>query len=67
MLKLPSGRLLRMYKNCIQQSPGFIADNLRWMMSEAQKMGYDFGSPGRVGGIAVDEMSIQVKFCYILL
>ena len=49
-----------MYKNCIKQSPGFIGDNLEWMMQEAQKLGYDFGSCDRVGGIAVDEMSIQV-------
>ena len=62
MLKLPSGRLLRLYKNCIKQSPGFIADNLEWMMVEAEKIGYQYGSSDHVGGIAVDEMSIQVYF-----
>ena len=61
MLKLPSGPLLRMYKNCVKQTPGFLADNLCRMMSEAEKKGYQFGSPQWSGGIAVDEMSTHVQ------
>ena len=66
MLQLPSGRLLRMYKNCVKQCPGFLVENLNWMMAEADKLGHDFGSPGRVGGICVDEMSIQASPCTTL-
>ena len=44
----------------MKQSPGFLSDNLQWMMAEADKLGFGFGSPERCGGIAVDEMSIQV-------
>ena len=56
-----------MYKNCIKQTPGFIRDNLLWMMAEADRLGHHFGSPERVGGIAVGEMSIQVQSLYITL
>ena len=57
---LPTERLLRLYKNCVRQSTGLITDNLRWLMAEADKLGFEFDSPERVGGLSIDEVSIQV-------
>ena len=59
---LPTARLLRMYKNCVKQGTGLVSDNLQWLMSEADKLGYQFGSPERLGGLSIDEVSIQVLF-----
>ena len=57
---LPTERLIRLYKNCVRQSTGLITDNLLWLMAEADKMGFEFDSPERVGGLSIDEVSIQV-------
>lgn len=58
-LKLPSGRLLRYYKNTVNSAQGLQKDRLLWMSQEAEK---DNITPfGRQGAIVFDEMSIQVS------
>lgn len=57
MLKLPSGRLLKMYKNSCSQNPGFNESVGKWMSEEALKR--KIGSEEREGGIILDEMAIQ--------
>ena len=58
MLRLPSGRLLRYYKNSVSQQPGLNDDVLKWMDSEAKKK--NVPDLGRCGGIILDEMANQV-------
>ncbi len=58
ILKLPSGRLLSMYKNSVTQKPGLNDDVLKWMQHEADKLRLE--SFGREGGLILDEMAIQV-------
>ena len=54
---LPSVRVLRLYKNVVQQSPGFNQEALAWMDKAAQeKKVPEFG---RHGGLIFDEMAIQ--------
>ena len=60
MLKLPSGRLLSMYKNSVSQKSGLNDEVLQWMLHEADKLNLD--SFGREGGLILDEMAIQVMF-----
>ena len=59
MLRLPSGRLLQLYKNSVPQTPGFNKEVLQWMKLEAEKLKLD--DFGKSGGIILDEMAIQVK------
>ncbi|XP_070577147.1 uncharacterized protein [Ptychodera flava] len=56
-LTLPSGRLLRYYKQSVKQQPGFNSDIMHWMHQEATKYGKDDGC--WTGGIIFDEMAIQ--------
>lgn len=56
-LILPSGRLLRYYKNSVSQQPGFVNENLQWMLKEADRKGIP--ASGRRGGLQLDEMQIQ--------
>ena len=68
MFKLPSGRLLSLYKNSVKQSAGLNDDVLDWLVKEADKL--DLDEYGREGGLILDEMSIQVSCltkCYMLL
>ena len=58
MLVLPSGRLLRMYKNSCTHNPGLNESVGQWMAQEAIKR--KIGPEGREGGIILDEMAIQV-------
>ena len=60
MLKLPSGRLLQYHKNITSQEPGCNEDVLQWMVHEAEKK--NIGPAGKIGGIILDEMAIQVLF-----
>ena len=61
MLKLLRGCLPHLYKSCGKQSPGFLSDNLQWMMAEADRLRFGFGCPEWwCGGIATHEMSIQI-------
>ena len=55
---LPTERLLRHHKNCVRQSTGLITNNLCWLM--ADKLGFEFHPPEPVGGLSIDEVSIQV-------
>ncbi|XP_020911962.1 uncharacterized protein LOC110249721, partial [Exaiptasia diaphana] len=57
MFKLPSGRLLSLYKNSVRQSAGLNDDVLDWLLKEADKSNLD--EFGREGGLILDEMSIQ--------
>lgn len=59
MFKLPSGRLLSLYKNSVQQNAGLNDQVLDWLVKEADKAQLD--EYGREGGIILDEMSIQVR------
>lgn len=57
MLVLPSQRLLRLYKNSVQQKPGINNSQLQWMEKEAANAKLsDFG---KRGGLLLDEMTIQ--------
>ena len=56
MLVLPSGRLLRMYKNSCTQNPGLNESVGQWMAQEAIKR--KIGPEGREGGI----MKWQYKY-----
>ena len=59
VLELPSGRLLRYHKNCLPSTPGPSREVLEFMMKEADRL--KIGPEGHVGGLAFDEMSIQVS------
>ena len=54
LLVLPSGNTLQLYKNIVDQKPGFHDEMFKWMRSEA-----DTRKCERRGGIIFDEMSIQ--------
>jgi hypothetical protein len=54
---MPSPRLLSMYKNSVQQTPGLNNDLLQWMWTSAQAI--SLPSEGRSGGLVLDECSIQ--------
>jgi hypothetical protein len=54
---LPCPNTLRKYKNCLQQKPGFNENLLTWMKQEADRI--NLKPYQRVGGIVLDEMSIQ--------
>ena len=54
LLLLPSESLLKKYKNCFEQCPGFTDETVSWMNSEAEKENCD-----KCGGIILDEMSVQ--------
>ena len=56
-LVLPSARLLQMYQNTCDQSPGFHNDVFQWMKEEASRR--NINEAGLEGGILFDEMSIQ--------
>jgi hypothetical protein len=58
VLKLPSPRQLTRYKNFVNQSPGLCAENLHWMLLEADRRG--ISKRGRSGFIVFDEIQIQV-------
>ncbi|XP_014673389.1 PREDICTED: uncharacterized protein LOC106813695 isoform X2 [Priapulus caudatus] len=57
LVTLPSGRLLRYYKNSVHQKAGLNKDMLRWMHEEAKSK--QVPPHGMTGGIVFDEMSIQ--------
>lgn len=57
MLVLPSAKLLILYKNCVRQKVGFHDDIFEWMYNEATRL--KVPNEGFVGGIVLDEMSIQ--------
>lgn len=57
MLLLPSGRLLKYYKNSVHQTTGFVRENLLWMQKEADRQ--NISTSGRHGGLLLDEMQIQ--------
>ena len=65
VLVLPSGRLLKMYKNSCTQNPGLNESVGQWMEQEASKK--KIGAEGREGGIILDEMAIQVPVTAELL
>ena len=50
MLVLPSGRLLKMYKNSCMQNPGLNESVVQWMEQEASKK--KIGAEGRGGGVS---------------
>ncbi|KAK3742400.1 hypothetical protein QZH41_012692, partial [Actinostola sp. cb2023] len=57
MIRLPSGRLLSLYKNSVSQKAGINDEVLDWLVKEADKNELD--AYGREGGLILDEMSIQ--------
>lgn len=57
MLVLPSERLLRFYKNCLDQTPGSSMDMFMWMRKEADRQ--QVSKAGRHGGLIIDEMAVQ--------
>lgn len=63
MLRLPSGRLLQYYKNSCRQSHGLNPDSIEWMRIEADRL--NLSGNAMVGGIVLDEMSIQVHSSYL--
>ena len=59
LLILPSPSMLILYKNSITQTPGLSKNIFSWMDQEANRM--NISDQGRIGGILLDEMSIQQK------
>ena len=58
LVSLPTGRTLRVYKNSCHQRSGINPDSITWMRTEADRLGLKGNA--LVGGIILDEMSIQV-------
>jgi hypothetical protein len=56
-LKLPSTRLLALYKNCVPYHTGANQHQVTWMYKEANRL--NIPHEGRQGGLIFDEMSIQ--------
>ena len=56
-LKLPSTRLLQLYKNCVPYHTGANQHQVTWMYKEANRL--KISPEGRQGGLIFDEMSIQ--------
>jgi hypothetical protein len=56
-MMLPSVRLLQMYKNVVEQGPGFRSNVLNWMYDSAREK--NLPPEGYVGGLIFDEMSLQ--------
>lgn len=54
-LKLPSGKLLSMYKNSVKQMPGLRPEVFQWMLTTAQV----HNLKDQCGGLILDEMRIQ--------
>lgn len=54
---LPSSKLIRLYKNKIDQKAGVNKDVFEWMKSEAELQ--DIPDEGYEGGLILDEMTIQ--------
>jgi hypothetical protein len=54
---LPSTQLLCLYKNILEQGPGFHKLVLKWMVDSAKQK--ELPSHGYAGGIIFDEMAIQ--------
>lgn len=50
---------LRMYKNKVEQSPGWNDNVLEWCLKEANPKGLK--DQDHWGGFAIDEMKIQVS------
>lgn len=61
MVILPSPQLLILYKNSVDQHPGFHPEIFNWMYVEADRLHIPqtHTTKGRIGGIILDEMSIQ--------
>ena len=53
----PTVRLLQMYRNSVDQGPGFRANNFKWMYNTAKCK--ELNAWGYVGGIIFDEMAMQ--------
>ena len=63
MLILPHGNTLQLNKNCVDQQAGFQSEVFLWMQKEAKK---HYPSDGSfLGGICIDEMSIQEDLCMV--
>ena len=62
VLILPTGRTLSLYKHAVEQKAGFINDVFQWMKIEAEKSSC---SDQKIGGICIDEMSIQEDLCMV--
>jgi hypothetical protein len=63
MMILPSESILKLYKNCISQSSGFSDEVFEWMANEADRL--NIPADGRMGGIIIDEMSIQADITVV--
>ena len=59
LIELPSISQLLVYKNSIKQNPGYHTEIFAWMYQEANRR--NIPPEGRIGGILIDEMSIQEK------
>ena len=60
---LPHPSVLTEYKNKVPQVTGINGGLLNWMDEEAGRLAVS--SHGRLGGLIVDEMNIQVHLIYI--
>ena len=57
---IPCPKTLSNYKNRVKQKSGINHDFLLWMSDEADALAVP--RDARIGGLIVDEMSIQVKY-----
>ena len=60
MGRLPTDRLLRYYKNKMEQKSGIDDELVDWMVSTAESMGL-LEEGELLGGLAIDGMKIQVR------
>jgi len=61
MVQLPSGRLLQYHKNVVNQAPGINESVIKWTVEEAKSSKRrSIDTAGKVGGLILDEMAIQV-------
>ena len=56
---LPSPQLLQSYKNKFRQHPGVNHEILDWIKREAERN--NVSASGKMGGLIIDEISIQVR------
>ena len=61
---IPCPKTLSNYKNRVKQKSGINNDFLLWMSDEADALAVP--RDARIGGLIVDEMSIQVKYTCII-
>ena len=61
---LPSNRLIRYYKNAVEQQPGWNDQIIAWCQKEALRQ--NLAPSSYWGGLIFDEMKIQVSYHFVM-